>query len=43
MNFNNINIDLKSDSIKYFKENPDGKGLLLVFDDIKKELKKYII
>ena len=28
---------------KYFKENNKGRSLLLVFDDIKKEFKKYLL
>ena len=30
-------------NLYYFKENNNGKGLLLVFDDLKNELKHYDI
>ena len=42
-NIIDINIDLKNNSAKYYKENNKGKSLLLVFDDIKKEIKRYLL
>ena len=37
------NIDLIISELIYFKENNQGKGLLLIFNDIKKELAQYEI
>ena len=37
------NIDLIISDLIYFKENNQGKGLLLIFNDIKKELAQYEI
>lgn len=43
ISYKDINIDLKEDTPKYFKESTNGKSLLLIFDDLKKELKNYLI
>ena len=40
---NIVEIDLKVQKVNYYKENNKGKSLLLSFDDIKKELKKYLL
>lgn len=41
--YNIIETDLNIQTAKYFKENMNGKGVLFVFDDIVKELKKYFV
>ena len=42
-NIENMKIKLKISDLCYFKESISEKGLLLEFDDIKKEIKKYTL